>query len=200
MGANLKALAQRHLSTFEAFPNAAVSKSIPGLLEQSQTTLGQFDEAVTRLAGGSSPPFPFPTADDYYVWASSHKVLGDVKVPLLALNSDDDPIVSVLPIHEGNNVLSPWVVFATTQGGGHLGWFEEGSVPGHPRRWYRRPVLEWLHAMGSDMIPAPKNCKPIREIDGFFKDEGRDDIGCKVIEDGGHIVGVQGEGSLLAGL
>ena len=110
MGVNLKALARRHLSTFEAFPNAAVSKSIPGLLEQSQTTLGQFDEAVTRLAGGSSPPFPFPTADDYYVWASSHKVLGDVKVPLLALNSDDDPIVSIEKVDNAvtacRNVLS----------------------------------------------------------------------------------------------
>ncbi|KAJ3543367.1 hypothetical protein NM688_g5859 [Phlebia brevispora] len=200
MGANLKALAQRHLATFEAFPDTEVTKALPGLLQQSQTTLGQFDETITRLAGGSSPPFPFPTANDYYVWASSHVVLPDIKVPFLAINSDDDPIVSVLPVHAGTSTLSPWVVFAVTKGGGHLGWFEEGSVPGHPRRWYRRPVLEWLHAMGSDMLSAGRKGKPLREVDGFIMEEGRDDIGCKVIEGGGHVVGVEGEGGLLAGL
>ncbi len=201
MGANLTSVIRRHRETFEAFPEAEVSKAASGLIQQSGTTLGQFDETITRLAGGSSPPFPFPSARDYYIWASSHKVLGDIRVPFLALNADDDPIVTVLPVHAGNSVLSPWVVFGVTQGGGHLGWFEEGSAPGRPHRWYRRPVLEWLKAMGDDaVILEERKVIKIIEVDGFLMEEGRDDIGCKEIQGGGHVVGVEGEGGLLAGL
>ena len=200
MGSNLKAVVRRHLATFQSFPDAEVSKAVPALLEQQKTTLGQFDETITRVAGGSSPPFPFPTARDYYIWASSHKMLGDIKVPFLALNADDDPIVSVLPCHFGTDSFSPWVVFGETRGGGRLGWFEDGSVPGHPRRWYRRPVLEWLHTIGEVMEPIKRQSKAIREEDGFLKEDGRDDIGCKELEDGGHVVGAESEGGLLAGL
>lgn len=200
MGGNLKAVVCKHLATFEAFPDAEVSKAIPNLLKMSHVTLGQFDETITRLAGGSSPPFPFATADDYYIWASSDKLLGSVKVPFLAINSNDDPIVKVLPVHLKGAALSPWVVFAETSGGGHLGWFEEGSVPGQPRRWYRRPVLEWMHAMGCDLIMSKREVKPIREVDGWLMEEGRDDIGCKEVQGGGHVIGVEGEGGLLSGL
>ena len=197
MSQNLQRLLARHANVIAKFPEHRLAKILPEVLNSKSMTLTQFDDKVTCIAGGSSPPFPFPSAWDYYAWASSDKVLANIRVPFLALNAEDDPIVQVLPVEAGGN---PYVVFAVTEHGGHLGWFEEGSVPGRPRRWYRRPVLEWLHAMGSDMIPASRKCKPIREIDGFLKEEGRDDIGCKVIEDGGHIVGVQGEGSLLAGL
>lgn len=202
MAHNLKALVKKHLSTFEAFPDAEVSKAVPGLLQQSGTTLSQFDDQITRLAGGTSPTFPMPSEREYYLWASSHELLEDIKVPFLALNADDDPIVSVLPVYFKDHVIGPWVVFAVTRGGGHLGWFEEGSVPGHPRRWYRRPVLEWLHTMGSDVQHSRPGygCKPLREVDGFLVEEGREDIGCRVLQDGGHIVGVETERGMLAGL
>lgn len=200
MGSNLKSLLHRHLATFEAHPSTELNTVIPGLMKQRQTTLYEFDNTITRRAGGSSPPFPFPSAQDYYVWASSHTLLGDVQVPFLALNSDDDPIVTVLPVYAGDDVLSPWVVFGVTQKGGHLAWFEEGSSREHPRRWYRRPVLEWLKTMGEEVAHPDRKPPAIIEVDGYLREAGREHIGYKVVEDDGHIIGVEGEGGLLAGL
>ena len=200
MAHNLKTLVRKHVAVFEANPDAPVSKAVPGLLAQSGTTLSSFDNQFTCKAGGSSPDFPMPDEWTYYRWASSHRLLEHVKVPLLALNADDDPIVSVLPVYADDQPIGPWVVFSVTRGGGHLGWFEEGSVPGYPVRWYRRPVLEWLRVMGDDVQHPPRRTKELVEVDGFLMEEGRTDIGCKEIEDGGHIIGVEDEGGLLAGL
>jgi len=63
-------------------------------------------------------------------------------------------------------------------------------------------VVEWIRAVGEDLVVdgLEARMRPLREVDGFLKEEGRDDIGCKVVEGGGHIVGVEGEGGLLAGL
>lgn len=200
MASNLKALLRRHLATFEAFPSEPVTPAVSGILAHPRTNLYEFDDTITRLAGGSSPPFPFPSADAYYIWASSHHVLADVRVPFLALNADDDPIVTVLPVYAEANQLSPWVVFGVTSGGGHLAWFEEGSSPGHPRRWYRKPVLEWLKTMGEDVIGVDRQVKVLREKDGWLMEEGREDLGCREVSGGGLVVGTEGEEGLLAGL
>lgn len=162
--------------------------------------LYDFDNSITRQLGGSSPPFPFPRAEEYYVWASSHHVLGDIRVPHLCLNAKDDPIVGVLPVDEGLDALGSWTVFGVTKKGGHLGWFEEGSTAEHPHRWFHRPALEWLKTMGDEMVPPKRDLPEIREVDGYLKQVGNDGIGCKVLEGGGHVIGVEGEGGLLAGL
>lgn len=200
MGANLRELLLKHRAAFAADPDSDISKAIQKLEAQKTTTLYEFDNTITRQAGGSAPPFPFPSAHDYYVWGSSHTVLGDVRVPYLALNADDDPIVTVLPVRGGNSGLSPWVVFGVTKKGGHLAWFEEGSTRQHPRRWYRRPVLEWLKTMGDEVVHGDRTLPAIIEVDGYLREEGKDHLGCKVVEGGGHVVGVEGEGGLLAGL
>lgn len=200
LASNLKAVIQKHLKTFEAHPDAEVTKAIPDLLNHSGTRLWEFDNTVTRLIGGSSPPFPLASHTAYYIWASSHHALRDVQVPFLALNAADDPIVTVLPVDEEPEKFSPWIVFGVTQGGGHLGWFEEGSWPGQPRRWYRKPVLEWLKAMGEDVVLPTRQTKPLREKDGWLMEEGRDDIGCRVESEGGKVIGVEGEEGLLSGL
>ena len=196
----MKAVLQLHLDTFKSFPEAKVNASIQEILKQRHTTLYEFDNTITHQIGGSSPPFPFPRAEEYYVWASSHQVLGDIRVPHLCLNALDDPIVGVLPIDLGADALSSWVVFGTTKKGGHLGWFEEGSSAEHPHRWYRRPTLEWLKTMGEEVVPPARDLPQIREVDGYLKEVGNDRIGCKVVGDGGHVIGVEGEGGLLAGL
>lgn len=90
-----------------------------------------------------------------------------MRVPLLAINADDDPIVRVLPEEEirragragsgspgssegqkesgeGGNV-----VMVVTSGGGHLGWFSgrEGK-----RRWISKPIKEWLRAVDEEIV------------------------------------------------
>ena len=156
-----------------------------------------FDEAVTRVVGGSSPPFPFTSAQDYYTAGSSHTMLGDIRVPFLAVSAGDDPIASIPPVGMTDN---GWVAIAVTRGGGHLGWFEAGKTFGQVERWIRRPVVEWIRAIGEDLLVQGQRGRPLHEVDGFLKEVGRDDIGCKEVEGGGHVVGVEGEGGLLAGL
>ncbi|KAH9944761.1 AB-hydrolase YheT [Amylocystis lapponica] len=196
MGQNLVKLIKRHAHIASAFPAHPFSAALPRALAMRSPVLEDFDNAVTRIGGGPSPPFPFATARKYYVWASSDRKLRDVRVPLLALNAADDPIVQVVPVDAGNG----WVVIGVTKGGGHLGWFEAGGR--RVKRWMSRPVVEWIRAVAEDLVVEglEGRVKPLHEVDGFLKEEGRDDIGCKVADGGGHVVGVEGEGGLFAGL
>ncbi|CCL99146.1 uncharacterized protein FIBRA_01161 [Fibroporia radiculosa] len=196
MARNLQRLTARHASSLATFVENPLPQILNKVLQSKSITLSQFDGAITRIAGGSSPPFPFETAWDYYAWGSSHEVLANIRVPFLALNSEDDPVVQVLPYEAGG---SPWVAFAITERGGHLGWFEQ-SREGQIRRWVRKPVLEWLRAAGEDLAVGDEDVRPIIDVDGFLRESGREGIGCQMIEGSEHIIGVEGEGGLLAGL
>lgn len=157
-----------------------------------------FDDTATCLCGGPSPPFPFPSAHDYYVWASSHNLLHKIRVPLLAINSADDPVVQRLPVDAEKCELSPWVVFNITEHGGHLGWFEKSSLF-VVKRWIPKPVLEWMQLVG-EKVTDTRDMKPLIEVNGFTTEEGRESIGYQKAEGGGHVVGVEGQDGLLAGL
>jgi len=199
MGSNLQNIIRKHASSLLGFTDHPVSRAVAPTLALKKPPIRTFDQHMTRLIGGSSPPFPLPSAMHYYEWASSHNSLPGIRVPFLAINAADDPIVQAeSPLDVGGN---GWVVIAVTERGGHLGWFE--SAP-HGRfavrRWVTKPIVEWLRAVGEDMVVPFREGKVVREIDGFLKEEGRDDIGCMEIEGGGHVVGIQGEGGLLAGL
>ncbi|KAF9819565.1 hypothetical protein IEO21_02029 [Rhodonia placenta] len=197
LGTNLQNIVRRHAASLSKHADTAVAQAVAPLLALKGPTMEAFDSTFNRFAGGSSPPFPFPSAQAYYVWASSHDKLGAVRVPLLALNAEDDPIVQVLPVGGGGN---PRVVFAVTRRGGHLGWFEVGARAGEVRRWFRGPVVEWLRAVGEDMVLGERAGRPLHEEDGYLKEEGRDDIGCMEVEVGGRVVGVEGQEGVLAGL
>lgn len=155
-------------------------------------TLKDFDNHITRFMGGSPAPhgpFPLGGADDYYRIASSHKDVHNIKVPFLAFNTLDDPVVAEIPLDEIGR--SEWVAQVVTAKGGHLGWFEEGAwnvggltmFGGPPPRWIRKPVLEWLQATGEDLGPELdyKGLKSFVSKDGFTRQEEMEHIGFKVI-------------------
>jgi len=119
MGGNLIALLKRHLDSINSFPPSLLSEQLPAVLALKNPALKDVDEHMVRVAGGSCPPFPFATADDYYEWAGSHHKLPGIRVPFLAINSIDDPIVAEIPIEEASR--NPWVCLALTKYGGHLG-------------------------------------------------------------------------------
>jgi predicted alpha/beta-fold hydrolase len=95
------------------------------------------DRVASQMAGCKD-------AKDYYETNSSSAFLSSIKVPLLGLNARDDPIAAKTIPYDAA-CASGLFVLATTEGGGHLGWFtqEEGKL----RRWYTRPVVEFLSAM-----------------------------------------------------
>lgn len=193
LAANLQGLLKRHPEYISEFSDHYIGKAAIKALSLKSPTLRQFDDTMTCISGGASPPFPFPDAYAYYVHGSSHQVLPNIRVPYLAINSEDDPVVQEFPTHTENG----WVVLAMTRKGGHLGWFEQGEGLTGLQRWYKRPVLEWLRAVEQDLVSERLPAAPLIEVDGFIKEVGRDDIGYKEIEGGGHVVGVDEEGGLF---
>ncbi|KAJ3517143.1 hypothetical protein NLJ89_g687 [Agrocybe chaxingu] len=197
MGGNLLRLLKRHLKPLMADPDHIVAKAAENAIKLKNPTLEKFDDTFTRIAGGPSPHFPFRDSNEYYYWGSSHKVVGDIRVPFLAINAADDPVVRHVPMDGGGNGL---VVMELTKGGGHLGWFQAG--PGYVDRWTTKPVLEWLKLVGDDMVHEPRTkCLPLYvDEDGFLKEKGREKLGCKVVESGGMIDGNGGEDGMIQGL
>lgn len=200
MGSNIVQLMKKHESDLAQLPESNLTPIIPELFALKSPTLYDVDNCLTRRVGGSSPPFPFETAEEYYAWGSSHHVLGGVRVPLLAINAADDPIVGHVPYDVGDN---GHVALALTPGGGHLGWFEAGGSRWEVRRWVVKPVIEWLRAVGEDLIPEHDDFVPIEEDDeGWIHEVGnkREDLSLKVLGDMGIIEGIEGEGGGLQGL
>ncbi|KAI9812086.1 MAG: hypothetical protein M1826_002961 [Phylliscum demangeonii] len=88
------------------------------------------------------PTWGYPTVGAYYRDASSCDALLAVRVPLFALNAEDDPIAvrEAIPFDEFKR--NPYTVLCTTSKGGHLGWFESGGG-----RWFVKPMTRFLMTM-----------------------------------------------------
>lgn len=197
MGSNLLNLVKRHIIPLTADPESRAAKATPSTLILNNPTLRDFDHTFTRFAGGPPPVFPFASAEDYYDWASSHHVVKDVRVPFLAINAADDPIVRHVPMDGGGNGLA---VMALTTGGGHLGWFQHGKSG--LDRWTTKPVLQWLRLIGRDLCrkKLPRGRPLYVDSEGWIRELGRDNLGCRIIEGGGIIDGNGGEEGTLQGL
>jgi len=98
-GTNLKSVVARHADSIRQFPDSAFAKALPTLFANpgARLTMREFDQIVSIHCAGCSPPFPFSDEWAYYAHASSHDKLDTIRIPFLALHSDDDPIVSWLP-------------------------------------------------------------------------------------------------------
>jgi len=102
-------------------------------------TFAEFDAAVT------APMFGFASAEDYWRRCSSGTRLAEVRRPLLALSSMDDPIVPAGTIPVAAARANPRVALETTPAGGHVA-FVAGS-PFRPTFWAERRAVEFLAAL-----------------------------------------------------
>lgn len=183
MADNLIRLLQRHKDSLAKKPDHDTTQAMHRALALRSPTLEQFDSAFTCRAGGGPPAFPMETSAEYYAWGGSHIRLPDVRVPLLTLNAEDDPVIRKLPLDVDNSN----VVMVVTPGGGHLGWFETTEKWGELRRWVSKPVLEWLRMVGTDIVTAERGKEIFVGEDDFIRERGSDDLGCKAIANGGRI-------------
>lgn len=195
MGENLRRLLLRHVDSIMKFPDSRLAQCLPELCSYKTITQVQFDNLITIHAGGTSPPFPFETAHDYYVHASSHQVLDDVRIPFLTINADDDPVVKHVPVHVADN---EWVIMVVTHGGGHMGWFE--ATGRKNRRWMSQPVLEWLRATAEKIDVPRRATRQIEVVNGWLVENGREHLGCRHIGEGGRIEGMVRQKGIFAGL
>jgi predicted alpha/beta-fold hydrolase len=183
MARNLMNVLKRNVAALSQFTDHPVSQAITDALSLDAPYMFQFDNLITRIIGGSAPHFPFPTQFDYYEWSASDRVISDIRVPYLAINAKDDPLVRESPSDSAGN---GWVTLAFTARGGHLGWFESG-MDGQMKRWMTKPVLEWCKGWVEQLlldehgVIKGRKCRPFKEVDGFLKEVGREEYGCREV-------------------
>ncbi|KAJ7219250.1 Alpha/Beta hydrolase protein [Mycena pura] len=196
MATNLINIVRTNLDALSKFPDHPIAQYIPTVLNLKGALIDDFDDTFTRIVGGSPPEFPFASAHDYYKWGSSHNVLSKIRVPYLAINAADDPVVQRVPMDGGGNGM---VIMALTPSGGHLGWFHAGPQ-GAIDRWIKGPVLEWLSLAGDVLVhPTLPRGPRVYVEDDYYREDGRAG-GCKEIEGGGLIKADSWEGLNLQGL
>jgi predicted alpha/beta-fold hydrolase len=134
MGASMKKLFEEHVEQ--------VSKNPRIDLEAVRKTryLHEFDREL------QGPTWGYPTEGAYYRDASSCDSLLAVRIPLLAIHAEDDPIASqeAVPLEEFKK--TPWAVLLSTSLGGHLSWFESGGG-----RWFAKPGAQFLQRVHNDL-------------------------------------------------
>ncbi|EGR31703.1 hypothetical protein IMG5_103470 [Ichthyophthirius multifiliis] len=81
------------------------------------------------------------TVNEYYEFLGCVDDLKNVKIPILCINSRDDPILHYSTIPYYITKVNQNVIFLITKTR-HVGWFE-GLL--NPRRWYIKPTLQFLN-------------------------------------------------------
>ncbi len=141
MGSNMKALFERHVEQLSKNPNIDIDKV------RKSRYLHEFDRYV------QCPSWGYPTEFAYYRDASSADSVLAVRVPLLAIHAEDDPIAVDTAVPRGEIKLNSNVVLCSTSMGGHLSWFELGGD-----RWFSRVAAAFLKqiATGVDWVAMSK--------------------------------------------
>lgn len=104
-------------------------------------SLRDFDERVTALYSG------FAGSSDYYVRASSARVLQSIVVPTLILHALDDPFIRLTPESRAKIAGNPAITLLEPQHGGHCA-FLAASRPAQADDgyWAESTVLTFLRA------------------------------------------------------
>ncbi|XP_070985129.1 monoacylglycerol lipase ABHD2 [Oncorhynchus clarkii lewisi] len=107
------------------------------------TSLMQIDETIMRKFHGHN------SLKEYYEKESCVHYIHNVDVPLLLVNSADDPLVhgSLLTIPRTLAEKKQNVIFALTLHGGHLGFFEGAVLVPQPLTWMDKVIVGYANAM-----------------------------------------------------
>jgi predicted alpha/beta-fold hydrolase len=96
----------------------------------------EFDDAAT------APLHGFAGADDYYARSSSARFIGNVKVPLLVLQSEDDPFLPANAIPRAAMNKNSNITSVITKRGGHVGFIS--GTPARPKFWAEEQAARFL--------------------------------------------------------
>ncbi|KAJ2157408.1 hypothetical protein GGF46_004532 [Coemansia sp. RSA 552] len=108
------------------------------------STIFEFTEEMTRKA------FGYKSAKHLLDDSSSGPLLENVRIPMLFLNSLDDPIClpSLIPLDKFQ--ANPCLMLALTRHGGHIGYM--GRM--WPTSWIEHPVSQFFGAMLKHYVPT----------------------------------------------
>ncbi|KAJ3381209.1 hypothetical protein HDU84_005279 [Entophlyctis sp. JEL0112] len=158
----LSVLHSTHIGIFEKSKSSG-GNICPQTVKSSKDLL-QFDEAITRRV------FGFRSASEYYRMGSCSQFIADIRIPTLMLSDTTDPVATARAIPVDDILANPYVVLATTERGGHIGWFEGNFAP---KRWCSQPVAEFLKSMIDAYESLPMETKHDFVRQAQFKN-GRD--------------------------
>ena len=128
---NLKAYVKGVSQYFLSNPNILKEKKIDLEEVYDAKTTNEFNKLFTIKLHG------FKSIEQYYREGSSVNSMHNVKIPVLAISSLDDPIVSHVCIPYEEFKSNPYLGLAVTRIGGHLSWFTGNS----PKRWFPQPTF-----------------------------------------------------------
>uniref|UniRef100_A0AC35UEM3 AB hydrolase-1 domain-containing protein n=1 Tax=Rhabditophanes sp. KR3021 TaxID=114890 RepID=A0AC35UEM3_9BILA len=124
---------------------------VSGLVDESKiwaasscATLDEHYHRRVNLAKGGGKVEHFRTVEDFYEWCGSLKGIPSIKVPMVFLNAEDDPIVPIdliKPVQEmclANNKFA----HVLTKHGGHLGFLEGRSLKPSSKTWLDRFIVQ----------------------------------------------------------
>ncbi len=98
--------------------------------------LRQFDDRFT------APHHGFRDASDYYVRASSMRVIGGIRIPALVITAEDDPFIPVAPARAAEVAANPHITAIVTRCGGHCG-FVGPSRDHFDGYWAEQAIVEF---------------------------------------------------------
>uniref|UniRef100_A0A8C2KB76 Monoacylglycerol lipase ABHD2 n=1 Tax=Cyprinus carpio TaxID=7962 RepID=A0A8C2KB76_CYPCA len=107
------------------------------------TSLMQIDDNIMRKFHGHN------SLKEYYEKESCVHYIHNISVPLLLMNSSDDPLVhqSLLTIPRTLAEKKQNVIFALTLHGGHLGFFEGAVLFPQPLSWMDKVIVSYANAI-----------------------------------------------------
>jgi len=108
-------------------------------------TLPDLDEHYTRRVHG------FRSVEELYRVDSSGNYLANVSVPIVFLNSKDDPLVPVdlLKVPEEAALTKPATMYVETAHGGHLGFYDGGIIRPENVTWLDRALVGVVTALAN---------------------------------------------------
>ncbi|KAJ1950557.1 hypothetical protein FBU59_000619 [Linderina macrospora] len=104
---------------------------------QFAPSLVEFTEALTRRVYG------YPSARALFEDSNSGDVLHNIQIPVLFLNSLDDPICVERLIPYKAFMANPYIVLGLTEHGGHIGYM--GRI--WPTSWIELPVTQFFQCV-----------------------------------------------------
>ncbi|KAL2760778.1 hypothetical protein ACRALDRAFT_2039341 [Sodiomyces alcalophilus JCM 7366] len=158
MGTSMKQLVLGHKDSLSKYTQLNFNRI------ENVTYLYEFDREV------QCPTWGYPTEDAYYRDASSCDALVGIRIPFLALNSEDDPIVPKETIPYDEFKRNPYTILCTTSLGGHLCWFELGGS-----RWHSKSVPNFLNYMAFEVDLDSINPKD-ESVPGLWKESRFDPV------------------------
>ena len=106
----------------------------------------EFHQQLYEVAGNES-------TEDYMLNSNPSEVFDDIKVPLLILNSKDDPVCSVENVYEHLHRIKAMdnVILALTDRGSHCAYFEGLTA----KPWANRLIKEYFNAVAASGVSQP---------------------------------------------